>query len=186
MRKAAFVRLTPVQRAELTERLEREALNGRQRRHFQILLAADEGGTDEQVAVATGASRSTVERTRRRFAAEGLDAALTDKPRSGAPAKLDGKQEAMIVALACSDAPEGQARWTARLLANRAVESEVVESVSESTVRRVLKKTRRSRGRSGRGASRRSAASSWRGWRTCWSCTPSRTTTRGRWSAWTS
>ena len=71
-----------------------------------------------------------------------MDAALTDKPRSGAPAKFDGKHEAMIVALACSDAPEGQARWTAKLLASRAVALEVVESISESSVRRVLKKTR--------------------------------------------
>src|SRR3954453_5149245 len=141
MRKASIVRLTPEQRAELTERLEREALNGRRRRHFQILLLADEGRTDERIAAATGASRSTGERPRTRFAREGLEAALTDKPRSGAPAKLDGKQEAMIVALACSDAPEGQARWTAKLLANRAVELEVIESVSESTVRRILKKT---------------------------------------------
>ena len=142
MRKASLVRLPTELPAELTERLEREALNGRRRRHFQILLLADEGRTDEQIAVATGASRSTVERTRKRFAREGLEAALTDKPRSGAPAKFDGKQEAMIVALACSNAPEGQARWTAKLLASRAVELEVIESVSESTVRRVLKKTR--------------------------------------------
>ena len=152
MRKAAFVRLTPEQRAELTDRLEHEALNGRRRRRFQILLLADEGRTDEQVAAATGASRSTVERTRKRFAAEGLEPALADKPRSGAPAKLDGKQQAMIVALACSDAPQGHARWTARLLASRVVELEVIESISESTVRRVLKKTRSSRGRRSRGA----------------------------------
>ena len=155
MRKAAFVRLTPEQRAELTDRLEREALNGRRRRHFQILLLADKGRTDEQIALTTGASRSTVERHRTRFAREGLEAALSDKPRSGAPAKLDGKQEAMIVALACSDAPEGRAQWSARLLANRAVEMEIVESFSESSVRRLLKKTRSSRGKSGRGASRR-------------------------------
>jgi len=142
MHKASIVRLTPEQRAELINRLERDALNGRRRRHFQILLLADEARTDEQIAVTTGASRSTVERTRRRFAREGLEAALTDKPRSGAPAKLDGKQEAMIVALACSEAPEGQARWTAKLLASRAVELEVVESISESSVRRLLKKTR--------------------------------------------
>ena len=142
MRKTALVQLTETQRAELTDRLEREALNGRRRRHFQVLLLADEGRTDEQIAAATGASRSTVERTRKRFVGGGLEAALRDKPRSGAPAKLDGKQEAMIVALACSDAPEGQARWTAKLLASRAVELEVVESISESTVRRVLKKTR--------------------------------------------
>ncbi len=155
MRKAAFVRLTPEQRGELTDRLEREALNGRRRRHFQILLLADERRTDEQIASATGASRSTVERHRTRFAREGLEAALTDRPRGGAPAKLDGKQQAMIVALACSDAPEGQARWTAKLLASRAVALEVVESVSETTVRRILKKMRSSPGRSGRGASRR-------------------------------
>jgi transposase len=155
VRKLAYVRLTPEQRAELTDRLEREALNGRRRRHLQILLLADDGQTDEQIAVTTAASRSTVERHRKRFAREGLEAALTDKPRSGAPPKLDGKQEAMIVALACSDAPEGRARWTVKLLARRAVELEVVESVSETTVRRVLKKTRSSRGRSGRGASPR-------------------------------
>ena len=142
MRKAAWVQLTPEQRVELTERLEREALNGRRRRHFQILLLADEGRTDDQIATATGASRSTVERHRTRFAREGLEAALTDRPRSGAPAKFDGKHEPAIVALACSDAPEGQARWTARLLADRAVELEVIEAISESAVRRILKKTR--------------------------------------------
>ena len=186
MRKAAFARLAPEQRTELTDRLEREALNGRRRRHFQILLLSDAGHTDEQIAVATGASRSTVERHRTRFVREGLEAALTDEPRSGAPAKLDGKQGAMIVALACSDAPAGRARWTAKLLADRAVELEVVESVAESTVRRVLEKTRRSPGRSGRGASPRSAASSWPGWRTCRGCTPSCTTTPDPWPAWTS
>jgi putative transposase len=142
MRKAAFVRLTPEQRAELTERLKHAALKGRLRRRFQILLVADEGRTDEQVAVATGASLSTVERTRKRFAAEGLEATVAHKPRSGAPAKFRGKQEAMIVALASSDAPEGHARWTARLLAKWAVELEVVKSISESSVRRLLKKTR--------------------------------------------
>lgn len=142
MRKAAIVRLTPEQRAEVTERLERETLNGRRRRHFQILLLADEGHTDARIAATTGASRSTVERVRKRFVREGLEAALHDKPRSGAPAKLDGKHEAMIVALACSEAPEGRAHWNAQLLANRAVELEVVESISASSVRRILKKTR--------------------------------------------
>jgi transposase len=155
MRKAAFVRLHEEQRADLSRRLERDALTGRQRRRVQILLLADQGQTDDQIAQATGAGRSTVERLRKRFGREGLEAALAERPRSGAPAKLDGKQEALIVALACSDAPAGRAKWSARLLANRAVALEVVESVSESTVRRLLKKTRSSRGRSGRGASRK-------------------------------
>jgi transposase len=155
MRKTAIVRLTDEQRADLTRRLEQQALNGRQRRRHEILLLADLGQTDEQIATATGASRSTVERLRQRFAREGLEPALAERKRCGAPAKLDGKQEALLVALACSDAPQGHAKWTARLLANRAVEMEIVESLSESSVRRLLKKTRSSRGRSARGASRR-------------------------------
>lgn len=155
MRKTAVVHLTPEQRAHLTQRLERDALTGRQRRRHQILLLADQGLPDEQVAQATGAGLSTVERLRKRCVREGLEAALAEKPRCGAPATLDGKQEALIIALACSDAPLGQARWSARFLAHRAVELEIVEAVSESTVRRLLKKTRSSRGRNGRGASRK-------------------------------
>jgi|SRR5271166_273863 len=155
MRKTAVVQLTDEQRADLTQRLERNPLTGRQRRRCQVLLLADQGLTDEQIVRAAGAGLSTVERLRKRFVREGLEAALGEKPRSGAPAKLDGKQEALIVALACSDAPQGHAAWTARLLASRAVAMEVVESISESTVRRLLKKTRSSRGRSSRGAFRR-------------------------------
>jgi transposase len=155
MRKTAVVRLTDEQRADLTRRLERDPLTGRQRRRYQTLLLADQGRTDQQIAQATGAGLSTVERLRKRCVREGLPAALGEKPRPGAPAKLDGKQEALIVALACSEAPQGQAKWSARLLANRAVEMEIVEAVSESTVRRLLKKTRSSRGRSDRGVSRK-------------------------------
>jgi transposase len=155
MRKTAVVHLTDEQRTDLAQRLERNPLTGRQRRRHQILLLADQGRTDEQIVQATGAGLSTVERLRKRWAREGLEAALAEKPRSGVPAKLDGKQEALIVALACSDAPEGHAQWSARLLANRAVELEIVQSLSESSVRRLLKKTRSSRGRSARGASRK-------------------------------
>lgn len=153
MRKAAFVRLTEEQRADLAQRLRREALTQRQRCRFQILLLADQGQSDAQIVQATGASDSTVERLRQRFAHEGFAAVCVEKPRSGVPAKLDGKQEALIVALACSDAPDGRVQWSAGLLANRAVELEIVDTVSESTVRRLLKKTRSSRGKSSRGAS---------------------------------
>jgi transposase len=155
MRKAAFVRLTEEQRTDLNRRLERDPLTGRQRRRLQILLLADQGATDEQIVRGTGASASTVERIRKRFAREGLEPATTEKRRSGAPPKLDGKQEAMIIALACSDAPEGQAKWSVRLLSKRAVEMEIVETISESSVRRLLKKTSSSRGRNSRGASRK-------------------------------
>jgi transposase len=183
MRKIAVVQLTDEQRADLNRRLEHQALTGRQRRRHHILLLADQGLTDEQIAQATGAGLSTVGRLRKRWGAEGLEAALAEKPRCGAPAQWDGKQQALMVALACSDAPEGHAHWSARLLANRAVEREVVESISESSVRRLLKKTRSSRGRNGRGASRKGPANSSPAGRTCGNGMRNRWRKPGRWSA---
>jgi transposase len=154
MEKRYIVRLTDEQRAALEQRFT-GPLTLRQRNRIQVLLQADRDETDEEIAGELGISTGTVAATRRRFAVEGRDAALTEKPRGGVPAKLDGKAEALVVALACSTAPDGRARWTARMLANRLVELEVVESVSEDTILRVLKETRSSRGRSGRGACRR-------------------------------
>jgi transposase len=154
MEKRHVVRLTDDQRAALEERFA-GPLTLRQRNRIQVLLRADRGETDSEIAEGLGISKGTVFNTRRRFAAEGLDAALTERPRRGVPAKFDGKAEAVVIALACSKAPQGRARWTAKMLANRLVEMEVVESISEDTILRVLKKTRSSRGRSARGASPR-------------------------------
>ena len=92
---------------------------------------------------------------RKRFATGGLVPAVTEKPRPGAAPLLDGKAEAVVIALACSPVPDGRATWTARMLANRLVELRVVETVSEDTVLRVLKKATSSRGRRRVGASRR-------------------------------
>jgi transposase len=133
------VRLTPEQRESL-DQLREQPLPRKQQYRCDILLRADEGDTDQEIAEELSVHPSTVRRVRRRFAEHGLDVALNDRPRSGAPPKLDGKQEAMVVALACTGAPEGRTRWSVRLLARRAVELEVVESVSRETVRRVLKK----------------------------------------------
>lgn len=144
------VHLTPEQRDGL-EQL-RDQVDGRRRDRAAILLGCDAGDTDQEVADETGVHLATVRRIRRRFAAAGLEAALGERPRPGAAPKLDGKREAIVVALACSPAPEGHARWSVRLLARRLVELEVVESVSREAIRRVLKKTRSSPGRSGRGA----------------------------------
>ena len=151
MRKRHVVTLTPGQRAALDER-DRGPLTRRERNRVHILLRAADGETDADIADDLGVSAGTVANVRRRFAAGGLDAALTDRPRSGAPAKLDGKAEAVVVALACSPTPDGAARWTAKMLANRLVELAVAESVSEDTVLRVLKKVPSSRGRRSRGA----------------------------------
>jgi transposase len=136
-----LVRLTPEQRESL-EQLRGKPLSRKQQYRREILLRADEGDTDREIADELGIHAATVQRARRRFVEDGMEAALADKPRPGAPPKMDGKQEAMIVALACSEVPDGQARWSVRLLARRAVELEVVETVSREAVRRVLKKTR--------------------------------------------
>lgn len=150
MPKRHVVRLTGDQRAAL-EDLFNGPLTRRQRYRVQTLLWADAGAVDAEIADDLGITTNTVANIRKRFAAAGLDAALTEKPRTGGPAKLDGKAEAVVIALACSPTPDGRAEWTARMLANRLVELEVVESVSEDTILRVLKKAPSSRGRRSRG-----------------------------------
>ncbi len=154
MGKKHMVRLTADQRAELEGRFT-GPLTLRQRNRVQVLLRADAGDGDADIADDLGIAPNTVANIRKRFAAEGLAAALTERPRAGGPARLDGKAEALVIALACSPAPDGRATWTARLLANRLVELKAVEAVSDDTVRRVLKKVTSSRGRRRAGASRR-------------------------------
>ena len=139
MPKKSHVALDDAQRQLLEDRRGR-ALTPRQRNRGEALLRADDGETDAEIAQALGTTPNTVARTRRRFVEEGLDAALAERPRRGAPPKLDGKQRAAIIALACSPTDEGQARWSVRRLSQRAVALEVVESVSRETVRRLLKK----------------------------------------------
>jgi transposase len=109
-------------------------------------VLANEGPTDEEIARALDASVSTVERVRKRFVEEGLEAALSERSRPGARRKLDGRQEAYLVALASSDPPEGKKYWSMQLLADRLVELEIVEEISDETVRRMLKKGTSSRG----------------------------------------
>jgi transposase len=121
--------------------------------HARILLKADaaEGGPawpDGRIAEALEVSTATVERVRRRFVEQGLEAAL-DRKRRERPAreiKLDGRAEARLIALACSAPPDGRAVWTMQLLADKLVELEVVASISDETVRTTLKKMRSSRG----------------------------------------
>jgi transposase len=151
MRKLYLVHLTDAQRVELEARFA-GPLTLRQRNRVQILLRADAGDTDADIADDLGVTPHTAANVRQRFAADGLDAALTERPRSGGPAKLDGKAEAVVIALACSPVPGGRAAWTARMLAAKLVELDLVTSVSEDTVLRVLKKAPSSRGRRSRGA----------------------------------
>ncbi|HEY3379334.1 MAG TPA: helix-turn-helix domain-containing protein, partial [Armatimonadota bacterium] len=106
-------------------------------------------------AYALHVHRTTVAAVRKRCVEHGLDAALFDAVRPGAPRKLDGVQEAFTIALACTQAPEGQQRWTMQLLADKLVTLGVVDTISDECVRETLKKTTRSRGSAKNGASRR-------------------------------
>lgn len=119
--------------------------------HTRILLKANRGEagpgwTDAAIAMAVEVSLSTVARVRQRYVTEGLDAALARKaPARAYQRKLDGAQEAHLVALACSNPPDGRQRWTMRLLAERLVALDVVDTVSYETVRQTLKQTNLSR-----------------------------------------
>jgi transposase len=140
------VDLSAEERTELLELTRKGTTQARRVRRAQILLAADDGATDASIASTLHVARATVERTRQRLVLGGLSAALEERPRPGAKAKLDGKAEAYLIALACSDPPNGQAHWTMQLLADRLVALEQVDAISDETVRRTLKKTRSSRG----------------------------------------
>ena len=145
-----IVRLTAAQRREL----EKVAATGRRPAatitRARILLKVDagaDGWTVDRIAQAQDTSPATIARVRKRFVQHGLQAAVQRRRPTGRQyRKLDGAQEARLAALACSPPPEGQARWTMKLLADRLVELEVVESIDPATVYRTLKKTRSSRG----------------------------------------
>jgi len=154
------IRLSDEQRQALRALVRTGTHNAHARTRAQVLLQADADGPDawpdERVAQALGLCRMTVSRVRQQFAAEGLDATLHKKRAAGRQyRKLDGEQEARLVALACSAPPEGRAHWTMRLLADRLVELEVVESIDPATVWRTLKKTTLNPGSSSSGSSRR-------------------------------
>jgi transposase len=135
------VDLSEPERAALLELTQKGNPAARRVRRAHILLLANEGKTDRQISAALHTGTATVERVRKRFVEEGYAAALSERPRPGGQRKLDGKQEAFLVALACSPPPEGRRHWTMLLLAARLVELGVVAAVSDETVRRRLKQT---------------------------------------------
>lgn len=141
MNKRYIVDPTADERAGLLALLNKGVAPARKLTRARILLLAAEGGTDREIAAALHVHPATVERTRRRFVEGGVERALSERPRPGGRPKLDGKQEAHLIALACSRAPEGRAQWTMQLLADRLVELRVVDAISDETVRRTLKKT---------------------------------------------
>jgi len=147
------VTLTADERQQLSSLIATGKAAARKLAHARVLLHADAapGGpawTDERIAEAVAVGRATVERVRQRFVEHGLEAALGRKPqdRPSRPRKLDGRAEARLIALACSAPPPGRKEWTMRLLADKLVQLEVVDTICDETVRQALKKTRSSRG----------------------------------------
>ena len=140
-RKKYFVNLSDAERHELLKMTRKGEIKARKLKRALILLKAAEGLSDPQIMAALGVSRPTVERIRKRFVEGGLERALNEDPRPGQKRKLDGRGEAQLIAVACSQAPDGHDHWTLRLLADKLVELQVVESISYETVRRTLKKT---------------------------------------------
>ena len=148
MNKRYIVKLSKDEREELSRLVTKNKVPGKQRTHAQVLLLADSGEhgpawRDEAIAAASQVTVRTVENLRKRLVLEGLEAALHRKKqvRPSRPKLLDGEKEAKVVALCCSTVPSGHARWTLRLLAEKVVELDIVDSVSHETVRRCLKKT---------------------------------------------
>jgi transposase len=146
MAKRYRVTLTEKERERLNELTRKGTASVRMARRAQTLLLAAEERIDEEIAKALHIGVSTVERTRRRFVEEGLEASLREQPRPGARPKLGPKQQAYVIALACTKPPEGRERWTMQLLADRIVELQIVPDITDEAIRLLLKRTSSSRG----------------------------------------
>lgn len=191
--KRYVVRLEPEEREQLQRLVSVGKRSAAKLRRARVLLQADQSGhgpgwTDARIAEGLGVTTRGIENLRRRFVEEGLESAL-ERKKQCRPSKerlLDGAKEAKLVAVCCSKPPEGRRRWTLRLLADRLVVLNVVESIGHETVRRTLQKTNSSPGGSRGGASRRSRMPSLSArWRTSSKSITGRTTRNGRSSAWT-
>jgi len=156
MRKKLYiVELTDEERQHLRTLIHGGTKRARMVTRAQILLHADEGKRDEEIAAALHTSASTVWRIRKRFTEDGVHAALHEVVRPGGARMLTGAQEAYVVALACSTPPDGRNEWTMQLLADKVVALGMVETISDDTIRLTLKRGASSHGSTSSGASRR-------------------------------
>jgi putative transposase len=140
-KKAQPVKLTDNEFSSLTTLLSRGSSSARTNSRARILKLLHQSQHPKAIAAALHLSKQTVFNVKRRYLSDGLEATLFDHPRSGRPIRIDGKQRAKITALACSTPPSGHARWSLRLLANKAVELHYCEAVSHNAVKEILKKT---------------------------------------------
>lgn len=154
MRKIKPIELSAAESERLRSFINSGTAKAREIKHAQVLLKLASGWSYQQIAQAFDLSERNAIRIKQRFEKEGVDRALFDKPRSGAPKKIDGAVCAVVVATACSTVPAGHRRWSLRMLADRLIELEVVEHLSPETVRQILKKTNSSPGNVANGSSR--------------------------------
>lgn len=146
MEKRWVVELSQEERKQLEQLINKGKVAGYKIKHAHMLLKADESEhgpswSDTRIAEAYNVSESTVRNLRKRLVEKGLEAALGREKRTNYSTKLDGEAEAKLIAIACSQPPEGYSRWSVRLLADRLVELEIVDSISHMTVQRAMKKT---------------------------------------------
>lgn len=139
--KKYIVKLSQEERRTLQEMISSGRHSAKKILRARVLLKTDDGWSDRKTAEALEVHVITIERMRQQFVEEGFESIMNHKSQRKYPRKLDGKQEAQLTTIACSQPPEGRARWTLRLLADRMVQLDYIESVSHETVRQVLKKT---------------------------------------------
>lgn len=147
MNQKNIVQLKKKERHQLEKMVGSGTHNARQIARCRVLLLADKNTkkkSDFEIAEALGVCLATVRNVRRRFFQDGMDS-IHDQPRSGQPSKFKGKPAAAITALACSTPPDGRSRWTLELLADRAVQLKLVDSICRQSVHNILKKTRSNR-----------------------------------------
>jgi transposase len=139
-RKAQLLKLSNDERSSLTSILRRGTIPARVQSRARVLDLLHRGHHPTEIATTLSLSLPTIFNIKRRYLSESYEAALYDRPRSGKPSQIDGTARAKITALACSTAPLGHARWTLRMLADKAIELGFCETISHSTVKEVLKK----------------------------------------------
>lgn len=140
-RQTEYIQLSKEERSSLKTLFAGGNCSSRKQNRARILDLLSKQTSPPEISRLLGCSLMTVYHIKRRFLSEGVESALAEKPRSGKPVQISGEASARITALACSDAPEGHARWTLRLLADKSVEIGFVDSISHNHVRRILKKT---------------------------------------------
>lgn len=146
------VKLKKKDKRSLEHLTSKGTVNVRVYKRARILLCAHEGMVDQEIEKVVGVSNPTIKRIRKAYVEHGLRAALEEAKRSGRPSIFEGKTRAKITALACSEAPEGYSQWSLRLLADKAVELKLVETISHTAVANILKKTTSAPTKNGSGA----------------------------------